>query len=65
MLADKDFVVAGAVEPFDEFEVALETKRGVFARAMEWRHENTEFHRDVSPFAEIGRSRPLFLFRCP
>jgi hypothetical protein len=65
MLADKDFVVAGAVEPFDEFEVALETKRGVFAGAMEWRHENAEFHRDGSPFADVGCFRPLFLFYWP
>ena len=51
MLADEDLVVAGAVEPFDEFEVALETKRGVFAGAMEWRHENAEFHPVLLAFA--------------
>src|SRR5690349_4186532 len=44
VFADEDLVVAGAVEPFDEFEVALETKGGVFAGAMERRHENAEFH---------------------
>jgi len=44
MLADEDLVVAGAIQPFDKFQVALEAERGVFAGAMEWRHENAEFH---------------------
>src|SRR3984893_7081907 len=44
MLADEDLVVAGTVQPFDKFEVALEAERGVFAGAMERRHENAEFH---------------------
>jgi len=68
MFADEDLVIAGAIQPFDKFQVALETKRGVFAGAMEGRHENAEFHPDLLAFASrsLGaRLAPGPLAACP
>ena len=44
MLADKGFIEAEFIEPFDQFQVALEGERGIFADPMERGHEDAEFH---------------------
>jgi hypothetical protein len=44
MLADERLFVAELVEPLDQLHVALEAERRIFADAVEWGHENSEFH---------------------
>ena len=44
MLADKRLVEPQFVDPFDELHVALEGQRRIFTDAMEWGHEDAEFH---------------------
>ena len=47
VLADPHLVEAEAIEVLDQVEIALQGERGVLARRMERRHEQSEAHRRI------------------
>jgi hypothetical protein len=54
MLADKDLVEAQPLRPFDSFQIAFITKRGILAHLMEGSDEKAELHVDSPKASGCG-----------